>query len=92
MICPPQEYQILIDSMENHQTNEYRLELDLVYVGYTTVRRTMQHIDPVKRKTRRSKKRKRDPNSPWAKSRLRWVMQLLATLGKHNFDPAAQDN
>jgi hypothetical protein len=96
----PQEYQILIDSMESgyglvtdmHQINEYRLELDLLDVGYTTVRRTMNRLDPVIRKIRRRKQGKRDPNSPWTKARLRWVTQLLVRLGKHKFDAEAQEN
>jgi hypothetical protein len=100
MIYSPQEYQILIDSMESgyglitamHQINEHRLELDLLDVGYTTVRRTMKRLDPVIRKIRRRKQGKRDPNSPWDKARLRWVTQLVVRLGKHNLDPAAQEN
>jgi hypothetical protein len=32
-----------------HQVNEYRVELDLLYIGYTTVRSTMKYIDPAKR-------------------------------------------
>jgi hypothetical protein len=100
MIYSPQEYQIFIDSMESgyglvttmHQTNEYRLELDLLDVGYTAVRRTMKRLDPVIRNIRRRKQGKKDLNSPWAKARLMWVMQLLVRLGKHNFDPAAQEN
>jgi hypothetical protein len=84
MIYSPQEYQIVIDSMENgyglvtamHKINEYHLELDLLDVGYTTVRRTMNRLDPVIRKIRRRKQGKRDPNSPWDKARLRWVTQL----------------
>jgi hypothetical protein len=74
-----------------HQINEYRVELDLYDVGYTTVRRSMKHLDPDIRKIRRRKQGKRDPNSPWAKARLRWLTQLLVRLGKHNFDPAAKE-
>jgi hypothetical protein len=100
MIYSPQEYEILIDSMESgyglittmHQINEHRLELDLLDVGYTTVRRTTKRLDPVIRKIRRRKQGKRYPNSPWDKASLRWVTQLVVRLGKHNFDPAAQEN
>jgi hypothetical protein len=100
MICSPQEYQILIDSMESgyglvttiHQINDYRVELDLLDVGYTTVCRTMKRLDPVIRKIRRRRQGKRDPISPWAKAILRWVTQLLVRIGTHNFYPAAQEN
>jgi hypothetical protein len=100
MICSPQEYQILIDSMESgyglvttmHQINEYRVELDLPYVGYTTVCLTMKRPDPVIRKIRRKKRGERNPNYPWAKAILKWVTQLLVRLGKHSFDPEAQEN
>jgi hypothetical protein len=58
LITSPHEYQILIDSMEKgyglvttmHQINEYRQEIDLKEVGYTTVRRTMNHLGPVIRR------------------------------------------
>jgi hypothetical protein len=75
-----------------HQIKEYRLELDLVDVGYTTARRTMKRLHPVIRKIRIRKQSKINPNSPWTKARLRWVTQLLVRLGKHTFDPALQEN
>jgi hypothetical protein len=54
-----------------HQINEYRLELDMVDVGYTTVHHTMKRLEPAIRKIRIMKQGKRYPNSPWAKARLR---------------------
>jgi hypothetical protein len=49
-------------------------------------------LEPDISRIRRRKKENRDPNSPWAKARLRWVTQLLVRLGKHTFYPAAQVN
>jgi hypothetical protein len=100
LVTSPQEYQILIDSMEKgyglvtamHQINEYRQEIDLTEVGYTTVRRTMNRLGPVIRRIRRRKQGNRDPKSPWAKARLRWVTQLLVRLGRHEFDAKKNEN
>jgi hypothetical protein len=100
LISSPQEYQILIDSMEQgyglvtamYQINEYREEEGLPDVGLSTVRRTMKRLGPVLRKVRRRKQGNRDPNSPWAKARQRWVTQLLVRLGKYEFDSEAPEN
>jgi hypothetical protein len=81
LITSPQEYQILIDSMEKgydlvtamHQINEYRQEINLTEAGYTTVRRTMNHLGPVIRRIQRKKQGNRDPKSPLAKARLSWL-------------------
>jgi hypothetical protein len=100
LITPPQEYQILIDSMEKgyslvtamHQINEYLQEINLTEAGYTTTRRTMKGPGPVMRRIRRRKQGNRDPKSPWAKARLRWVTQLLVRLGNHEFDATKTEN
>jgi hypothetical protein len=98
MIYLPQEYQILIDSVEKgyslvnamHQINEYREEEHLPDVGLSTVRRTMNRLRPVIRRVKRRKQGNRNPDSPWAKARLRWVTQLLVRLGEHVFDHTAK--
>jgi hypothetical protein len=100
LINSPQEYQILIDSMEQgyclvtamYQINEYREEESLSDVGLITVHRTMKRMGPVLRKIRRGKQGNRDPNSPWAKARQRWVTQLLVRLGKLEFNSQAPEN
>jgi hypothetical protein len=63
-----QEYQILIDSMEQgyglvtamHQINEYREEEIMPEIGLTTVRRTMNRLGPVLRKVKRRKQGNKD--------------------------------
>jgi transposase len=100
LINSPQEYQILIDSMEQgyglvtamHQINEYREEEIMPEIGLTTVRRTMNRLGPVLRKVKRRKQGNKDPTSPWAKARLRWATQLLVRLGEHEFDCTADEN
>jgi hypothetical protein len=100
MIYSPQEYQILIDSVEKgyglvtamHNINEYREEEHLPDVGLSTVHRTMNRLRPVTRRVKRRKQGNMNPDSPWAKARLRWVTQLLVRLGKHVFDHTAQEN
>jgi hypothetical protein len=100
MIYSPQEYQILIDSVEKgyglvtamHQINEYREEEHLSDVGLSTVRRTMNWLRPVIRRVKRRKQGNRNPDSPWAKARLRWVTKLLVRLGQHVFDHTAKEN
>jgi hypothetical protein len=99
-INSPQEYQILIDSMEQgyglvtaiFQINEYREEESLPNVGLSTVCRTMNRIGPVIRRIKRIKQGKRDPTSPWARARQRWVTQLVVRLGEHTFDCRAANN
>jgi hypothetical protein len=94
LISSPQVYQIMIDSMEQgyglvtamYQINKYREEESLPGVRLSTVRRTMKRLGPVLGKVRRRKQWNRDPNSPWAKARQRWVTQLLVRLGTHEFD------
>jgi hypothetical protein len=84
----------MIDSMEQgyglvtamYQINKYREEESLPGVRLSTVRRTMKRLGPVLGKVRRRKQWNRDPNSPWAKARQRWVTQLLVRLGTHEFD------
>jgi hypothetical protein len=57
LINSPQEYQIIMDSMEQgyrlvtamFQINEYREEEGLPNVGLSTVRRTMKRLGPVKK-------------------------------------------
>jgi transposase len=91
LINSPQEYQILIDSMEQgyglvtamHQINEYREEEIMPEIGLTTVHRTMNRLGPVLRKVKRRKQGNKDPTSPWAKARLRWATQVLVRLGEH---------
>jgi hypothetical protein len=100
MIYSPQEYQILIDLVEKgyglvtamHQINEYREEEHLPDVGLSTVRHTINRLQPVIRRVKRRKQGNRNPDSPWAKARLRWVTQLLVRLGEHVFDHAAKEN
>jgi hypothetical protein len=75
----PQEYQILIDSMEQgyglvtamFQINEYREEESLPNIGLRTVHRTMNRIGPVIRRIKRRKQGNRDPTSPWSRARHR---------------------
>jgi hypothetical protein len=69
-----------------HQINEYREEENLPDVGLSNVRRTMNRLPPVIRTVKRRKQGNRNPDSPWAKARLRWVTQLLVRLGEHVFD------
>jgi hypothetical protein len=38
------------------------------------------------------KEEKGNPDSPWAKARLRWVTQLLIRLGKRDFDSTEKEN
>jgi hypothetical protein len=100
IINSPQEYQILIDSMEQgyglvtamYKINEYREEESLPDVGLITVCRTMKCIGPVLRKIRRRKQGNVDPKSPWAKARQRWATQRLVRLGKHEFNSQAPEN
>jgi hypothetical protein len=100
MVYSPQEYQILIDSVEKgyglvtvmHQINEYMEEEHLPDVGLSTIRRTMNRLRPVTRRVKRRKQGNRNPDSPWAKARLRWVTQLLIRLGEHVFDHTAKEN
>jgi hypothetical protein len=95
-----QEYQILIDSMEQgyglvtamHQINEYREEEIMPEIGLTTVRRTMNRLGPVLRKVKRRKQGNKEPTSPWAKARLRWATQVLVRLGEQEFDCTANEN
>jgi hypothetical protein len=90
----------LIDSVEKgnglvtatHQINEYREEQGIPEVGLNTTRRTMNRLGPVIRKVKRRKQGNRNPDSPWAKVRMRWVTQLLVRLGKHKLCPAAREN
>jgi hypothetical protein len=99
-INSPQEYHIIIDLMEQgyglvtamFQINEYREEKSLPNVGLSTVRRTMNHLGPVIRRIKRRKQGNRDPTSPLARARQRWVTQLLVRLGEHTFDCRAADN
>jgi hypothetical protein len=71
IVTSPQEYQILIDSMEQglglvtavHQINEYREEDHLPEARLSTVHRTVKRLKPVIRKVRRRKQGNRDPNS-----------------------------
>jgi hypothetical protein len=44
------------------------------------------------RRVKRIKQGNRNPDSPWAKARLRWVTQLLIRLGKHEFNHTAKEN
>jgi hypothetical protein len=81
MIYSPQEYQILIDLVEKgyglvtvmHQINEYREEEHLPDVGLSTTCRTMNRLRPVIIRVKRRKQGNRNPDSPWAKARLRCV-------------------
>jgi hypothetical protein len=41
---------------------------------------------------KRRKQGNRNPDSPWAKARLRWVTSLLVRLGKHVFNNTAKEN
>lgn len=90
----------MIDSVEKgyglvtatHQINEYREEQGIPEVGLSTIRRTMNRLGPVIRKVKRRKQGNRNPDSPWAKARLRWVTQLLVRLGKHKFVARAREN
>jgi hypothetical protein len=52
----------------------------------------MNRLGYVIRKVKRRKQGNINPDSPWAKARLRWVTQLLVRLGKHKFCPAAREN
>jgi hypothetical protein len=52
----------------------------------------MNRLGPVIRKVKRRKQENRNPDSPWAKERLRWVTQLLVILGKHKVCLAAREN
>jgi hypothetical protein len=52
----------------------------------------MNRHGPVIRRIRRRKKGDRDPMSPWAKVRLRWVTQLLVRLGQYEFDGTKTEN
>jgi hypothetical protein len=78
-INSPQEYHILIDSIEQgygpvtamYQINEYREEEILPDVGLSTVRHTMKRLGPVLRKVRRRKQGNIDPSPHWAKARQR---------------------
>jgi hypothetical protein len=100
LVTSPQEYYILIDSVEKgyglvtatNKTNEYREEQGILEVGLSTTHRTMNQLGPVIRKVKRRNQGNRKPDSPWAKARLRWVTQLLVRLGKHKLCPAAQEN
>jgi hypothetical protein len=100
LINSPQEYQIIIDSMEQgyglvtamYQINEYREEERLTDVGLITVLRTMNRLGSVLRKIRSRKQGNREPNSPWAKARHIWATQLLVRLGKHEFNSQAPKN
>jgi hypothetical protein len=100
LITSLQEYQILIDYVEKgyglekatHQINEYREEQGIPEVGLSTTRRTMNRLGPFIRKVKRRTQGNRNPDSPWAKARLRWVTQLLVILGKHKFCPADREN
>jgi hypothetical protein len=100
LVTSPQEYQILIDSVEKeyglvtaaHQINEYREEQAIHEFGLSITRRTMNRLGPVIGKVKRRKQGNRNPDSPWAKARLRWVLQLLFRLGKHKLCPAARGN
>jgi hypothetical protein len=100
LVTSPQEYQILIDSVEKgyelvratRQINEYLEEQGILKVGLSTTHRTLNRLGPVIRNFKRRKQVNRNPDSPWAKARLRWVTQLLVRLGKHKFCPAAQEN
>jgi hypothetical protein len=75
-----------------YKINEYREVECLPDVGFSTARHTMKRLGPVLRKVRRRKQGNRDPNSPWAKARQRWVTQLLVRLGKYEFDREAPEN
>jgi hypothetical protein len=94
LIISPQEYQIRIDSMEKgyglvtamFQINEYREEESLPNVGVSTVRCTVNRFGPVIRIIERRKQGNRDPTSPWARARQRWVAQLMVRLGEHILD------
>jgi hypothetical protein len=77
---------------EMFKINEYREEESLPNVGLSTVRRTMNHLGPVIRRIKRRKQGNRDPTSPWARSRQRWVTQLLVRFGEHAFDCRAAEN
>jgi hypothetical protein len=100
IIYLPQEYQILIDSVEKgydlvtamYQIDEYREEEQLPDVGLSTVRCTMNRLRPVIRRVKRREQGNRNPDSPWAKARLRWVTQLLIRLGQHVFNHTAKEN
>jgi hypothetical protein len=90
----------LIDSVEKgyglvtatHQINEYSEERGIPEVGLSTTRITMNQLGPVIRKVKRRNQGNINPDSPWAKARLRWVTQLLLILGKHKLCPAAREN
>jgi hypothetical protein len=100
LITSPQEYQIIIDSMEQeygrvtaiYQINEYREEESLPDVGLSTVRHTMNRLGPVLRKIRRRQQGNIDLNSPWAKAIQIWVTQLLVRLGTHEFNIQVPEN
>jgi hypothetical protein len=74
-----------------HQINEYREEEHLPDVGFSTVHRTTDRLRPVIRRVKRRKQGNMNPDSPWAKARLRWVTQLLVRLGEHVFDHKAKE-
>jgi hypothetical protein len=61
-------------------------------VGISTVRRTMNRLGPVIRRIKQRKQGNRYPTSPWARTRQRWVTQLLVRLGEHTFDCRAAEN
>jgi hypothetical protein len=70
LVTSPQEYQILIDSVEKgyglvtatRQINEYREEQGIPEVGISTIRRTMNRLGPVIRKVKRRKQGNRNPD------------------------------
>jgi hypothetical protein len=100
LVTSPQEYQILIYYVEKgyglvtatHQINEYHEEQLIPEVGLSTIRRKMDRLGHVIRKVKRRNQGNINPDSPWAKSRLMWVAQLLVRLGKHKFVVRAQEN
>jgi hypothetical protein len=71
LVTSPQEYQILIDSIEKgyglvtatHQINKYHEEQGIPEVGLSTTRITMNRLGPVIRKVKRRKQGNRNPDS-----------------------------
>jgi hypothetical protein len=65
-------------------------EEDLPDVGLITIHQTIKYLGPVIKKVKRRKQGNLNPDSPWAKERLRWVTQLLVMLGKREFNPSTR--
>ena len=79
------EAQIVADAHEDgfsfvsctETLNKYLLENDLDFVTTSQVQGVIKRLEPDASAIEKAKQGSSDPESPWAKARVQWIVQLL---------------